>query len=161
MEPTVVELDARAYVAIGASLPMSELGTVAHRIPELFAWLGERGIDAAGPPFFRYAVIDMAGLLTVEAGVPVARPVPGEGAVVAGVLPAGRFATVTHVGAPDTLLGATAELLAWAAGEGLAFDVTATPEGERWAGRIESYETDPRVEPDATKWHTTLAFKLA
>jgi effector-binding domain-containing protein len=81
--------------------------------------------------------------------------------VLAGVLPAGRYATLRHTGHPDALLGVTAALLEWAGKEGLAWDVTSTPDGDRWAARLEIYETDPAVEPDMTKWTTQLAFRLA
>jgi hypothetical protein len=33
--------------------------------------------------------------------------------------------------------------------------------GERWGCRLESYLTDPRQEPDMSKWVTQLAFRLA
>jgi hypothetical protein len=34
-------------------------------------------------------------------------------------------------------------------------------EGERWGARVETYLTDPEVEPDMSKWVTELAFRLA
>src|SRR5690606_39760712 len=57
----------------------------------------ERGTPPAGSPFFRFHVIDMQGDLQVEAGVPVAAPMEGEGDIVPGVIPAGRYAVATHV----------------------------------------------------------------
>jgi hypothetical protein len=36
-----------------------------------------------------------------------------------------------------------------------------SPEGERWGGRLEIYLTDPRDEPDMSKWETLLAVRLA
>jgi len=33
--------------------------------------------------------------------------------------------------------------------------------GERWAARLEIYETDPAEEPDVSKWTTLLAFRLS
>ena len=81
--------------------------------------------------------------------------------MIAGTLPAGRYVTLHHVGAPETLAGATASLLDWAAAKGLAFDVSPSPEGERWGCRLEIYLTDPRDEPDMSKWETRLAFRLA
>jgi hypothetical protein len=33
--------------------------------------------------------------------------------------------------------------------------------GERWGCRLENYLTDPRQEPDMSKWVTQLAFRLA
>ena len=36
-----------------------------------------------------------------------------------------------------------------------------TPAGERWGARLETYLTDPDDEPELSKWHTELAFRLA
>ena len=79
----------------------------------MFGWRGARGLAPTGPPFLKYNVIDMVRLLEIETGVPVAAPVDseGNGEVVVGVLPAGRYATVTHVGHPSELLGVTKALL--------------------------------------------------
>jgi hypothetical protein len=48
---------------------------------------GERDAVPSGPPFWKYNVIDMASNLEVEAGVPVAQPLTGNGRVIAGALP--------------------------------------------------------------------------
>jgi effector-binding domain-containing protein len=140
---------------------MSAINGVAHRIPEILGWLGARGIAPAGPPFFRYHVVDMKRQLLVEVGVPVASAVEDDGDIRAGTLPAGRFAVMTHTGAPDTLMAATAELLDWAQARGLAFDVTRTDEGENWGCRLEFYLTNPAEQPDPSTWQTQLAFLLA
>jgi effector-binding domain-containing protein len=118
-------------------------------------------VSPAGAPFWKYNVIDMAAKLEIEAGAPVAAAVVGDDRVVTGVLPAGRYATLTHVGHPSELVAATGALLDWAAAQGLTFDVTPGDDGERWACRLENYLTDPRQEPDMSKWVTELAFKLA
>ena len=78
-----------------------------------------------------------------------------------GMLPGGRFAVMTHTGAPDTLMAATAEPLDWAEARGLTWDVSETDQGEKWGCRLESYLTDPREQPDMSKWQTELAFRLA
>jgi len=141
---------------------VKDLGSVADRIPEIFGWLGARGIIPAGPPFFRYHVIDMERQLLVEAGVPVASALDADdGDIRGGTLPAGRFAVMTHTGAPETLMAATAALLEWAETRGLAWDVSQTDAGERWGCRLESYPTDPAEQPDTGKWQTELAFRLA
>jgi effector-binding domain-containing protein len=62
--------------------------------PELFAWLGEHGVEPGGPIFIRYA----AGSDDIELGVPVAPGVSGDERVQAGELPAARWATFVHVG---------------------------------------------------------------
>jgi effector-binding domain-containing protein len=140
---------------------MATVGSVADRIPEIFGWLGARGIAPAGPPFFRYHVIDMSRQLLVEAGVPVASAVDDDGDVRSGTLPGGRFAVMTHTGAPATLVAATTELLDWAEVRGLAWDMAPTDEGQKWGCRLEFYLTDPAEQPDPTKWQTELAFRLA
>lgn len=161
-EPTIEERSAQHYAAIRRKVTMQNVGEVLPAIhPEVFAWLAAKGIAQAGLPFWKYNVIDMEAEMEVEVGVPVAAPVSREGDVLAGVLPAGRYATVWHTGHPSELITATAALLDWAAGQGLRWDKTESEHGERWASRLEMYETDPAEEPDMTKWRTKLAFKLA
>jgi effector-binding domain-containing protein len=150
------------YVAIRTQVAMEELGTVVPPLnQEVFAWLGQQGAAPAGPPFWKYNVIDMERLLEVEAGVAVTVAVPGDGRVISGVLPAGRYAALNHVGHPSELAKATEELLDWAAGQGLTWDMSPSETGERWGSRLEFYLTDPRQEPDMSKWETQLAFRLA
>jgi effector-binding domain-containing protein len=140
---------------------MSGLAGVGARLGEVFDWLAARGVRPAGPPFFKYNVIDMAEELEVEAGVPVVEPVEGDGQIISGVLPAGRYAMVSHVGHPDKLLEVTGSLLDWATHQGLRWDMTPGEGGEHWTARLEFYLTDPSQEPDMNKWETQLAFKLA
>ena len=159
--PEITQRPAQPYAGISAWVPWAALGSVADRIPEIFGWLGARGIAPAGPPFFRYHVVDMEGQLKVEAGVPVAAAIDDDGDIRAGTLPAGRFAVMTHTGAPYTLVAATADLLAWAQERGLTWDMSPTDAGERWGCRVEFYLTNPAEQPDLTKWQTQLAFRLA
>lgn len=161
-EPQIVERVAQPYVAIRAFVTMQTLGTVLPELhPQVFAWLGARGIPPAGAPFWKYNVVDMDRQLEVEVGVPVVAETDGDDRVHSGVLPAGKYATLRHTGHPDGLADATAILLSWAADQGLAFDLTETSDGERWGARLEIYETDPAQEPDMNQWHTELAFRLA
>ncbi|GAA3492742.1 GyrI-like domain-containing protein [Streptomyces cremeus] len=160
-EPEIVERGEQPYVGIRARVRADHFAPVADRIPELFDWLAARGTEPGGGPFFRYNVIGADGELEVEAGVPVAVAPEPEGDVRADALPAGRYATLTHVGHPDELTGVTRELIAWAGARGLEWDMTRTGDGEHWVGRTETFLTDPRVEPDPGKWQTRLAFRLA
>lgn len=159
--PRIVERAEQPYVAVSGRVTMQTIGAIADRLPEVFAWLGARGLEPAGAPFFKYDLIDMERQLEVEAGVPVAAAAAGDGEVVAGVLPAGRYASLTHVGHPDELVEATTALLDWAAQQGLAWDMNETPEGQRWGCRLEVYKTDPAEQPDMSKWETELLFRLA
>jgi effector-binding domain-containing protein len=159
--PEIITRTEQPYAAVRAQVTMTELGGLGARLGEVFGWLGARGITPAGPPFFRYNVIDMARLLEVEAGVPIAVPVAGDDQVLTGVLPAGRYATATHIGHPSELIGAVKDLLDWASAENLTWDAAPSEAGERWGCRLETYLTDPSEEPDMGKWATELAFRLA
>ena len=159
--PEIVTRADQPYVAVRTRVAMADLGSLGARLGEVFAWLGSRGIPPAGAPFFRYNVIDMARDLEVEAGVPVGGAVDGADQLVSGVLPAGRYATLTHVGHPAGLMQATKGLLDWAAGQDLSWDMSPGDDGERWGSRLEIYLTDPSQEPDMSKWVTQLAFRLA
>ena len=147
------------YVGARGTVTISTIGLIADRIPEIFGWLGARGTEPAGAPFFRYHVIDMSGPMEIEVGVPVAVPPDKiDGDLFAGVLPAGRYATVTHVGHPDGLARGTAALLAWGERQGLHWDLA---DDQRWGCRLEIYHTDPAVEPDMGRWETDIAIRLA
>ena len=159
--PEIVTRAEQPYVAIRGHVTMAEIGPFAVRTGEVFGWLGARGLAPAGPPFLKYNVIDMMRQLELDNGVPVGAPVEVDGDMIAGVIPAGRYATVTHVGHPSELMGATGALLDWAAGQGLTWDVSPDAGGERWGSRVEFYLTDPGEEPDMSKWATELAFRLA
>ncbi|MFJ2738959.1 GyrI-like domain-containing protein [Streptomyces sp. NPDC087440] len=160
-EPEIVECGEQPYAGVRRRVRRDHFAPVADRIPELIGWLAARGTEPAGGPFLRYNVIGTDGELEVEAGVPVAVAPEPEGDVRAGVLPAGRYATLTHVGHPDELAGVTEELIAWAGARGLEWDMTEAGDGEHWVGRTETFLTDPRVEPDLNKWQTRLAIRLA
>jgi effector-binding domain-containing protein len=159
--PVIVERAAQPYVAYREAVTMQSVAAPARRFAEIYAWLGDQGIAPAGAPFYKYDLIDMAHELVIEAGVPVATvpDVPGE--MVAGTLPAGRYATVTHVGHPDELMEVTRRLLEWGAQQGLTWDHTETANGDAWACRLEIYHSNPQDEPDMAKWVTDLAFRLA
>jgi effector-binding domain-containing protein len=163
--PQIIERSPQPYVAVRDAVTMSTLSRVADHIPELFGWLAQRGQTASGAPFFRYLTIDMERELEVEAGVPVAAPLDlaaeAGGAVRGETLPGGRFVRAFFVGHPDGLENATADLLQWAETQGLRWDVSDSPVGERWGCRLEIYHTDPLEQPDMNAWRTELAFRLA
>ena len=161
MQPSIVERSEQLYAGRRESITMTEFARVADHLPGMFGWLGERGIAPVGAPFFRYRVIDMAAELVVEAGIPIPGTIAVEEPTFVDVLPAGRYVTHSHVGHPDELVGVTASVLDWARAQGLAFDMTPTPEGEVWGCRLELMLSNPAEEPDMHKWETVLLFKLA
>lgn len=161
VEPIIVQRAEQPYVGRRESITMTEFARVADHLPGMFGDLTARGVAVAGPPFFRYRLIDMSAELVVEAGIPVDGPVDVEEPTFTGVLPAGRYATVTHVGHPDELMAVTARLLDWAQDQGLEWDMAPTLEGEMWGARLEVLMTNPAEEPDMHKWETVLLFRLA
>jgi effector-binding domain-containing protein len=163
--PQIIERPPQPYVGVRESVTMSTLSSVADHVPVLLDWLAQHGETPSGAAFFRYLTIDMERELEVEAGVPVAAPLElaeeAGGAVVARTLPGGRFVRAFFVGHPDGLENATADLLQWAETQGLRWDMSDSPVGERWGCRLEIYHSDPVEDPDMNTWRTELAFRLA
>jgi effector-binding domain-containing protein len=160
-EPKQEERDQQPYVAVRTDVTMDTLeSTLPPLIDEVSAWLGQKGIEPTGPPFFRYLVIDMASELTVDTGWPVDADVPEDERFRSDAFPAGRYVTTVHTGPFDQLEQATAELLAWADDNDIVWDVRSGTKGDEWASRTEFYLTNPDEEPDSAKWETELAFKL-
>lgn len=158
-EPAVIERSEQPYASIVRSVTMAQMVEVlVPATDQVIQWLAAQGIQPAGAPLWKYNVIDMEHEMEIEVGVPTASLIDGSGEVKSGVLPAGRYASLHHTGHPDELAAATGALLDWAKQQGLSFDISAD---DRWAARLEIYETDPDDEPDMTKWETTLAFRLA
>ena len=114
----------------------------------------------AGPPLWKYNVIDMAGELEIEAGVAVAARVEGDDRVSGGMLPGGRYAVVRYHGHPDGLEQATGDLLQLGRRTGPVVRHDRVEGEERWAARLEEYLDDPAEKPDMSEWDTDLAFKL-
>ncbi|MGH3170675.1 MAG: GyrI-like domain-containing protein [Trebonia sp.] len=161
-EPNIQERSAQDFAGIRVTVTMDSIGSAIDQgFPELFGWLGGKGIAPAGPPFVRFLVIDMAADMQIELGVPVGQPVTGDTRIRAGVLPAGRYAVLRHIGpfdGDDGLIGANAALQDWASEHGIEFDATESAEGSVWGGRVEHYLTDPSQEPDPGKWETDVAY---
>lgn len=160
-EPRVEARNAQPYVAMRAQTTMQELGIVIPRlIGEVAGWLGKQGVEFAGAPFIRYLVIDMEAQLDIEIGVPVASSLPGEGPILSGVMPAGRYATLIYTGI-DRGIEANAALLDWGARQGLVWDSWQAEKGDGFGARLEAFLTNPNEEPDRAKWQTEVAIRLA
>src|SRR5437762_676411 len=98
-EPRVDDRNERPYLAVRSQVPMAELPTIIPQgIGEVHGILMQHGIRPAGAPFVRYHVINMPGMVDVSVGWPVPAGAAGTGQVAAGVLPAGRYASLIYTG---------------------------------------------------------------
>jgi RNA polymerase sigma-70 factor, ECF subfamily len=164
-EPQIQQRDEQPYLAIRSEVTNGIPAVVDRSFPQLFAWLGEHGVEPAGPPFIRYLEVDEAGEpLEIEVAAPVAGAAepPEDAPVRAGTLPAGRYVTLLHTGpfrsaeVPD-LGDAQAALRAWIEREG----ITCSRPSERGSSLpccVEHYRVGPPLEADWTKWETELAY---
>ena len=150
---------AQPYAGIAMRVTMDGLsGAVDEAFPELFGWLAAHDVPAAGAPFIRYLVIDMAAELQIELAVPIGAEISGAERVQPGVLPAGRYVSLRHTGPYDGLIASNAALQQWAQQQALVFDSWDTPGGSVWRGRAEHYLTNPAAEPDPAKWEVDVAY---
>src|SRR5579871_5853044 len=158
-EPKIDYRDEKPYLGLRTQTPMKGMSSVVNRLmKELSAWVKQQGVKTAGPPFLRFHVIDMAGEMDIEVGYPVQKPQKGEGPVTAGVLPAGRYASLIYTGSG---LAGNKALIEWARANDLAWDRWDDEKGDAFRCRYESYLTDPKTEPRKTKWEVEVAIKLA
>jgi AraC family transcriptional regulator len=106
--------------------------------------LDRTGVAAAGPPFARFTVLD--DVVAVEAGLPVAAEVPGDGRVQPSILAGCCAAVTTHHAPRDDLSHAYEAVRIWLGRQGCV------PAGPQW----EVYYIDSSVEPDPRRWHTEI-----
>jgi effector-binding domain-containing protein len=160
--PQLEDRPAQPYVAIRRQVRMQDFSSVIDQtLPQVFAWLDKHGVAPAGPPLIRYLVINMPDKLDVELGVPVATNVSVDDGVTAGVLPAGRYASLLYRGHYSGLMSANKTLLDWGADHGLVWDQSSTNAGDAFGARYESYRTDPGAEPDPANWETEVAIRVS
>lgn len=124
---------------------------------ELRQWVNAQDLADQGPYFLRYHVIDMNGLMDVEAGFVVTAPQTGDERVSSGVLPAGRYAHLTYT---RYALRGNQALLLWVKEQQLEIEREDTSKGDAFGCRYEAYLTDYRTEPRKTKWQVDLAIRL-
>jgi effector-binding domain-containing protein len=158
-QPKIESRDAQPYAGIRSRVSMQEVSTVLPSlISEVMAWLGARGSVPAGPPFFRYRVIDMARELEIDVGVPVAIPLTGDQRIVTDIIPAGNYATLIHTGHFDQLIEANKALQEWGKCNGIEWRKSEGEHGSVWVSRLEIYLTNPATEANPQKWETEIAY---
>jgi len=164
VEPRFVEQPTVSYVGARERLNRTHL---AQAVPRLLAgashFLRHQSIAPTGPPLVRYLVVDYhTGDVEIEAGFPVAAlPAARASDVRVGELPAGRYATVVHLGSYSTLVDTTASLLDWAKQSHVSWQMIEEGKVTRWAARVEHYDVGPPAESDPNNWRTTIAILLA
>ena len=129
--------------------PAEIAATLAEVLGRVFQYAQRTGTALAGQPLTRFLEWG-PGLITLEAGMPVAAPAPGEGDVLGDTLPGGLVATTTHAGAYDKLMDAHAAIQVWIEAQGLV------AAGAPW----ESYVTDPADYPDPKDWKTEVFWPI-
>jgi effector-binding domain-containing protein len=160
-EPKVEYRDEQPYMGIRTQVTMEELSKVIPQlIDEMFTWMAVKEITPAGAPILRYYVIDMAGQLDIEIGLPVADKQPGDERVKPAALPAGRYAALVYTGVENGIQG-NAALLDWGAKQGLVWDQQSTARGDAFGGRYETLIDGPEDKPDPDQWDTEVAIRLA
>ena len=150
--PHVEERTEKWCVYIPVSASLNEWGRVVSLMPEVKGWVRDRGLAATSGPFFR--ILGVGGHdepFDIQVGVAVGQPAEGDGRVLAGSMPEGRYAVLMHVGHPHEIGRSHAAMAEWASNAGAVWDETA---------RFETYVTDPEKEPDSSKWETELAYRL-
>ena len=148
------QLDEQPTAVLRETVPMNALKEFFGRAYQAVMTAAEQQqVQLAGPPFALYHG-KPTDVVDVEAGFPVAAPLPwpgSEGGVTAGSLPAGRAMEAMHVGPyeklPETYSAITGKMQA----EGL------TPGKVMW----EYYLSDPAAERDPATWKTLVVWPVA
>lgn len=157
--PKIVDREALPYVAIPETVTIPFQGTIDRLLPEMSGWLGGKGVQNFGPMLLRYDVIDMPRL-EMQFGFMPPQQLEGDGRVMSGTLPAGRYATVTYFGHYKDLIDVTGMLIMWARDKQIEWDSVLDPHGERFACRYELYPNGPMDEPDPAKWETQVYIRV-
>jgi effector-binding domain-containing protein len=147
--PEIRDLAGQPAAVERAKTDVEGLGaTIDRAFPTLFGQLARLGIPPAGPPFIRY--LKTGERFEIELGVPLPEGVGELEGVNQATLPAGRTAIMRYIGPYDGLRNACEQLVAWVEER----DEEAA--GPHW----ETYVTDPRTEPDASKRITEIYLPL-
>ena len=158
-EPHIDYRNEQPYMGIRTQNPMKGMSKVISRLmKDVLTWFQGHQAEPSGPPFLRFHVINMAGEMDIEVGIPVTTALPGDERVSAGLLPAGRYASLIYTGSG---ISGNKALIDWAKNNGIAWDRWDDEKGDAFRSRYEAYLTDPKIEPRKTKWEIEVAIKLA
>lgn len=157
-EPKIEDRTEKRYMGIRTVAPFKGMfAEVDTLLKELRTWVKQQGVADEGPFFLRYYVIDMNGPMDIEVGLMASAQLPNDGRIKPGVLPAGRYATLTYYGGG---LAGNKALIGWASENGIAWDRWDDPLGDAFRCRYEAYLTAPKLQPRKSKG-VDLAIKIA
>jgi hypothetical protein len=156
--PRLVDREATHYAAVAAEVRAPFGDAIGPLMDEAAGYLVTAGVQGFGPAVFRYDIIDMPRL-EMQFGFVIPRAVAGNARVKPGILPSGKYVTLTYFGHYDNLEKVTGSVIDWAKEQGIEWDSSADANGERFAARFEIYPNGPMDEPDPSKWETQIWIK--
>ena len=158
-KPKIEKRPKLTYMGMRAIAPFKGMSKEIRKLAnEVNAWVAEKKIKTAGPPFLRYHVIDMRGSMDISFCVPVKKALPDDGNIKADFVPAGKYASLIYSGGG---ISGNRALIEWVRAQGLDFDRWDTEQGDNFLGRYETFLTDPKIEPRKSKWKIEVAIMLA
>lgn len=144
------ELAAQPVASIRVRCKPAEIGPILHQnLQAVYAFLREKGVEPAGPPFTRYHSFSGSDV-DIECGFPVADKLTGEGQIGTGELPGGEVLSTLHIGSYEDLPKAHDAIDRWMKAHGKK------SRGPQW----ESYWSNPDEEPDPSKRKTELIWPI-
>ncbi len=157
-KPKIEKRPKLTYMGMRAIAPFKGMSKEIRKLAnEVNAWVAEKKIKTAGPPFLRYHVIDMRGSMDISFCVPVKKALPDDGNIKADFVPAGKYASLIYSGGG---IAGNRALIEWVRAQGLDFDRWDTEQGDNFRGRYETFLTDPKIKPRRSKWQIEVAIKL-
>jgi effector-binding domain-containing protein len=156
--PRIVKRPAQAYAAIRQDVKIPFQSAITKNLPKVEKWLAKREVEH-GPMLIKYDVIKMPEL-AVQIGFLLDAAIEGDETVSVGVLPAGKYATLTYWGHYRNLRDVTGMLINWARDKEIVWDSEAGSAGDSFASRFELYPNGPVDEPDSEKWETQIWIKV-
>ena len=158
-KPSIVERAAQPYVAIKRQVNIP-FGSVATKtMKQLQKAIKAQGIQDTGAALFKYNIVKMPEL-EIEFGFETDTLQQAAGELMAGTLPAGRYAELTFFGPYRHLYKVNGALIDWSRDKGLLFDMHPKADGDHFASRVEFYPNGPDDEPDPNKLKTIVSIRL-
>ncbi len=158
-EPSVVERAAQPYVAICRQVDIPFGGVATKTMKAVRRAIKAQGIQGTGAAIFKYNIVVMPAL-EIEFGFETETLQRTSGELMAGTLPAGRYAELTFFGPYRHLYKVNGALIDWSRARGLEFDMHTEPDGDHFASRVEFYSNGPDDEPDPNKLKTVVSIRL-